>query len=183
MRTLYYLMDKLDTAEAMAATLAALNIREDGYYIVSRDRDGVRRHHLHDASVMDETDIIHSGERGALIGGLCGLVFAVWIAVVKPLGLTMGLGTFLFVSCLIGCFGAWVGGMVGISHDNYKLAPFHNAIAGGKYLMVINVREAAHAREIKTAMHHSHPDAVFEAEDAVGVDVLAAKAEFRPRHL
>jgi hypothetical protein len=32
-------------------------------------------------------------------------------------------------------------------------------------------------------MHHSHPDAVFEAEDAVGVDVLAAKAEFRPRHL
>lgn len=183
MRTLYYLMDRLDTAEGMAATLKAMNVDNDGYYIVSKDHDGLRRHHLHDASLIDETDIIHSGERGALIGGLCGFLFALWVVMVKPLGLSIGLGAFLFVSILIGCFGAWVGGMVGISHDNYKLAPFHDAIARGKYLMVINVRGPAKARDIKLAMHQQHPDALFEAEDAVGVDVLALKAEFRPRHL
>jgi len=183
MRTLYYLMDKLDTADAMAETLKSLNIDADGYYIVGRDRDGLRRHHLHDASVMDETDLVHSGERGALIGGLIGLLFALWIAVMKPLGLSMTLWSFLFVSALIGCFGAWVGGMVGISHENYKLTPFHDAIAQGKFLMVITVREVAKAREVKQVMHRRHPEALFEAEDAIGVDVLAGKAEFRPRHL
>lgn len=182
MRTLYYLMDKLDTAEAMAGTLSHLNVDTDGYYIVGKDHDGLRRHNLHDASIMDETDLVHSGERGALIGGLCGLLFALWVAVMQPLGLSMTLGAFLFVSAIIGCFGAWVGGMVGISHENYKLTPFHDAIALGKYLMVITVREAAKAREIKQVMHHHHADAVFEAEDAIGMDVLASTAEFRPRH-
>lgn len=183
MRTLYYLMDKLDTADGMAETLKSLNIDADGYYIVGKDRDGLRRHHLHDASPLDETDIVHSGERGALIGGICGLMFALWIAVMKPMGLEMTLLSFLFVSAIIGCFGAWVGGMVGISHENYKLTPFHDAIAQGKYLMVINVREAAKAREVKETMHRRHPEAWFEAEDSIGVDVLALKAEFRPRHL
>lgn len=183
MRALYYLMDKLETAEAMVGTLRNLNIDDDGYYIVSKDHDGVRRHHLHDASFMDSTDLIHSGERGALIGGLCGLLFALWIAVMKPMGLNMSLLAFLGVSALIGCFGAWVGGMVGLSHDNYKLSPFHDAIARGQYLLVINVREAAKAREVKQVLHRRHPEALFEAEDASGSDVLATRAEFHPRHL
>lgn len=183
MRTLYYLTDKIETAEAMTSTLASMNIDRDGYYIVSRDHDSVRRHHLHDASVMDETDLVHSGERGALIGGLAGLLFAVWIAIAQPLGLSMTLGAFLFVSALIGCFGAWVGGMVGISHENYKLMPFHQAIAEGQYLMVINVREVAKARRIKEVMHQQHPEARFEAEDDGGQNVMATEAEFRPRHL
>ena len=183
MRTLYYLMDKLDTVDAMAVTLRGLDIDDDGFYIVSKDLDGLRRHHLRDASFMDETDIIHSGERGALIGGLCGLLFAFGIAVIHPLGLSMTLLSFLLVSAFVGCFGAWVGGMVGISHENYKLTPFHDAIAQGKYLMVINLREAAKAREVKLEMHRAHPEALFEAEDAIGVDIMALKAEFRPRHL
>jgi hypothetical protein len=183
MRTLYYLMDKVETAEAMASTLTRMNIDRNGYYIVSRDHDGVRRHNLHDASVMDETDLVHSGERGALIGGLAGLLFAVLIVIAQPLGLSMSLGAFLFVSAIIGCFGAWVGGMVGLSHDHYKLEPFHQAIAEGKYLMVITLREVETARRIKEVLHHQHPGARFEAEDDARMDVIATKPEFRPRHL
>jgi hypothetical protein len=183
MRTLYYLTSSIDTAEAMVATLRSLNIDDNGYYIVSRNHDAVRRHHLHDASAMEETDLIHSGERGAIIGGLCGLLFALWIAVAQPLGLQMGLGAFLFVSATIGCFGAWVGGMVGISHEHYKLTPFHDAIAAGKFLMVITVREDAKARQVKEYMYRQHPDALFEAEDDASMDVLASHPEFRPRHL
>lgn len=183
MRTLYYLTDKVETAEAMASTLADMNIDHNGYYVVSHDHDGVRRHKLHDASVMEATDLVHSGERGALIGGLVGLLFAVLIAIAQPLGLSMSLGAFFFVSAIIGCFGAWVGGMVGLSHDHYKLEPFHQAIAEGKYLMVITLREAATARRIKEVMHRQYPEARFEAEDDAGMDVMATKAEFRPRHL
>lgn len=183
MRTLYYLMDRLDTAAAMAGTLKEFNIDEDGYYIVSKDHDGLRRRRLHDASVFEETDLIHSGMRGALIGGLCGLLFALWIALIQPLGLKMGLLTFVLVSLFIGHFGAWVGGMVGLSHENYKLAPFHEAITRGKYLMVVNVRDNARARRLKEALFRRHPDARFEAEDDGSMGILTSRAQFRPRHL
>lgn len=183
MRTLYYLMDRLDTAGAMAETLRELNVDDNGYYIVSKDHDGVRRQSLHDASVFSETDLVHSGLRGALIGGLSGLLFALWIAIMKPFGMEMSLLTFLFVGFLIGNFGAWVGGMVGISHENYKLIPFHDAIAQGKYLLVVNLREASRARKVKEVLHRRHPEALFEAEDSGAMSLLSAKAEFRPRHL
>ena len=91
MRTLYYLMDRLDTASAVATTLKELGIRDDGYYIVSKDHDGLRRHNLHDASVLDETDLVHSGVRGAIIGGLCGLLFALWVAITQRQGLQLNL--------------------------------------------------------------------------------------------
>ncbi len=118
-----------------------------------------------------------------MIGGLAGLLFAVLIVIAQPLGLSMSLGAFLFVSAIIGCFGAWVGGMVGLSHDHYKLEPFHQAIAEGKYLMVITLREVETARRIKEVLHHQHPGARFEAEDDARMDVMATKPEFRPRHL
>lgn len=183
MRSLYYLMDRLDTATAVTNTLRELNIDNDGYFIVSKDHDGLHRRNLHDASVLEETDLIHSGMRGALIGGLCGLLFALWVVMVQPFGLSMGLLGFLLVALFVGHFGAWVGGMVGLSHESYKLTPFHDAIARGKYLLVINVREPARARRLKEVLHQRHPEAVFEAEDKGGIDLLGGKPEFRPRHL
>jgi hypothetical protein len=183
MRTLYYLMDRLVTARGVADTLRESNIDDSGYYIVSKDHDGLRRHSLHDASILDETDLIHSGLRGALIGGLCGLLFALWIAVMQPFGVQMGLLTFLLVAVFVGHFGAWVGGMVGLSHENYKLTPFHEAIAHGKYLLVINLRDAARARKLKEVLHRRHPEAHFEAEDSGALSLLSSRTEFRPRHL
>lgn len=183
MRTLYYLMDRLDTARAMATSLRELNVDDSGYYIVSKDHDGLRRQNLHDASVFAETDLIHSGLRGAIIGGLCGLLFALWLAIVQPFGMEISLLAFLLVALLIGHFGAWVGGMVGISHENYKITPFHEAIAHGKYLLVVNIRDNARARQIKEALHRRHPDARFEAEDSGRLSLLTSTPEYRPRHL
>jgi hypothetical protein len=183
MRTLYYLIDRLDSARAMAATLGDLNIDDSGYYIVSKDHDGLRRNQLHDASLFAETDLVHSGLRGAIAGGIGGVLFALWIAIVQPFGMQIGLLAFLLIALLIGHFGAWVGGMVGLSHENYRIAPFHEAIAHGKYLMVINVREAAKARKVKEVLNRRHPDARFEAEDAGGMHLLSSRPDFHPRHL
>lgn len=183
MRSLYYLMDKLDTARAMADTLRELNVDESGYYIVSKDHDGLRRQSLHDASIFAETDLVHSGLRGAIVGGLAGLLFAVWLAAVQPFGLEIGLVAFLLIALFIGHFGAWVGGMVGLSHENYRLTPFHEAIAHGRYLLVVNVREDARARKVKEVLFRRHPEARFEAEDSGAMSLLSSRSELRPRHL
>ena len=183
MHTLMYLTDRLETAEAMVGSLQELNIGHDAYRIISKDSDGIRRHHLHDASPLEQTDIVHSGERGALIGGGVGLAFAVGMTFVQPFGVPLGFGAFLATTALFGFFGAWTGGMIGVGHDNYKLAPFHRAIEEGKYLMTIGVRDAEKASAVKKHMHRQHPGALFVADDDNFTDPFVSKAEFRVRHI
>lgn len=183
MYTLMYLMDRLETAESMVSSLGELNIDYDGYHVMSKDVDGIRRHHLHNASPLEESDVIHSGERGAIIGAIAGVLFALGLVLTQPFGVQVGWGAFLVASIIVGCFGAWAGGMVGISHENYKLAPFHAAIQEGKYLLMIGVREESKASAVKKAMYERHPEARFAAEDQAGIDPFASKPEFRVRHM
>lgn len=35
--------------------------------------------------------------------------------------------------------GAWQGGMVGLTRESYKLAPFHDDIQSGRYLIMVDV--------------------------------------------
>lgn len=183
MHTLMYLTARLETAEAMVNSLKELNIGHDAYRIVSKDADGVRRHHLHDASLLEQTDLVHSGERGALLGGAVGIAFAIGMLFVQPFGVPLGFSAFLATAALFGFFGAWTGGMVGVGHDNYKLVPFHRAIEEGKYLMTIGVRDREKANAVKKLMHQRHGGAVFVADDDGFTDPFVSKAEFRVRHV
>ncbi len=183
MHTLMYLMRKLDTVEAMVASLQEMNIGHDAYRVISKDEDGIRRHHLHDGTLVDRTDVVHSGERGALMGGLVGLAFALLLALTDPLGVPLGWTGFLVVIALIGFFGAWVGGMVGLSHENYKLAPFHKALQQGQYLMTIGVRDIIKAESVRQTMMLRHPEAIFMADDETMTNPLASKPEFRLQHV
>lgn len=183
MHSLMYLMYRLDTAEAMVATLDELNISQDAYRIISRDEDGIRRHHLHDGTLLDRTDVVHSGERGALIGAATGLVFASLLMVAQPLGMPLGWGGFVVAMLIVGCFGAWVGGMVGLNHEHYKLRPFHDALARGRYLLIIGVRDLVAAERVRQAMLSRHPEAIFMADDETMTNPLASKPEFRLQHI
>lgn len=179
MHTLMYLMPRLDIADAMVASLRQMGVSEDAYRVVSQDEDGIRRHHLHDATLLDKTDVVHAGERGGLIGAMLGLVFASVLLATQPLGVAFGWGGMMLSVLLIALFGAWVGGMVGLSHEHYKLAPFHDALACGHYLLMIGVRDDAKAAEIEMAMLRAHPEAIFVADDETLVNPFASKAEFR----
>lgn len=181
MHKLMYLMDKLETAEAMAATLKEMHFDEDAYRVLSKDEDGIRRHHLHDATLLDQTDVVHSGERGALIGGLLGMLLAAVLMVMQPFGMTMGLFGFLFVTLLVGFFGAWVGGMAGLGRENYKLKPFHDALAAGKYLLMIGMHDEHRVGAVRQAMLLRHPEAIFMADDETLTNPFSSKAEY-PLH-
>lgn len=183
MHTLMYLMRRLDTAEAMVATLQEMNIGHEAYRVISKDEDGIRRHHLHDGTLVDRTDVVHSGERGALMGGGIGLVFAVLLVLSQPLGMPVGWTGFMVATLIVGFFGAWVGGMVGLSHENYKLKPFHDALEQGQYLMTIGVRDIIKAEAVRQAMMMRHPEAIFMADDETMTNPFASKPEFRLHHV
>ncbi|MBP7177972.1 MAG: hypothetical protein IT466_00815 [Moraxellaceae bacterium] len=179
MRTLYYLMEKMDSAKAVMTTLASIGIDSDSFRIVSRSRDGEHRDSPHDAAIKQKNDFLQLSERGALIGGLAGLLFTVWVAIAQPLGLVMSLSAFLFVSAALGSFGAWIGGMLSISRDHEALKHLEQGGANGQHLMVITPRDSATARRIKNAMQHQHPGVQLKTERHVGMGILPAKPKIR----
>jgi len=179
MRTLYYLMEKMDSAKAVVTTLASIGIDSDSFRIVSRSRDGEHRDSPHDVAIKQKSEFLQLSERGALIGGLAGLLFTVWVAIAQPLGLVMSLSAFLFVSAALGSFGAWIGGMLSISHDHEALKHLEQGGADGQHLMVITPRDSATARRIKNAMQHQHPGVQLKTERHVGMGILSTKPKIR----
>ena len=101
---------------------------------------------------------------GAGFGFIVGLVFAAIMAVTEPVGPGVPLLAYAGMVFLITCFGAWQGGLIGISKENKKLAHFHDDIIAGKYLILIY---APHKNEnqVSDTMKRLHPEARL-----VGVD-------------
>lgn len=182
MHKLIYLMPRLDTVEAMAQTLSDMKLGDRAYRVISRDGDNIRRHHLRDGSVLDQTDMLHMMERGALGGILCGVLLALGLMVIQPLGIEMTRGGFM-VAVLIGMlFGSWVGAVAGLGNENYKLTPFHDALAHGQFLVVIRLHDPQQISEVRQIMTAHHPEAIFMADDDTLTNPFASKAEFPIRH-
>ena len=67
---------------------------------------------------------------------------------------------------LLTCFGAWQGGLVGISTENKKLLRFHDEIEAGKFLVLVYAHQAEEEK-LYAMMSRLHPEAQL-----VGLDPL-----------
>lgn len=177
MRRLYYIADDLPTTRAISETLRDEGITDWHFHVVARDEDGLYRHHIHSATPIQQLDIIHTGERwaamGAGIGLLAGLV--AYFAALLPWNPT--LLSVLAFTALGGFFGAWQGGMVGLSRESYKLEPFHEEIEAGRYLIMVDVKPDSRAR-VREIMNMGFPRVRYCGKDSTFINPLK-----RPRRI
>ncbi len=182
MKRMYYLADTLEAAERVWNNVQHINISSGSFHVVSKDEDGIKRHHLSSASAVRRTDLIHSGEQGALIGGTIGFLFALWLIVAKPFDMNVGMMGFSVAFLMFTVFGAWAGGLIGLSHENYKIVPFHNAIEEGKYLLMIDVGTVQQENLLRMLMRLKHQDVLFEGGDSLFINPFEMKTSFQPLH-
>ncbi len=57
------------------------------------------------------------------------------------------------------CFGAWMGGIFGISLRNHHLRPFWREVEKGQYLVMVDADDDAQAGRIVRVMKDSHGEA------------------------
>lgn len=142
MRRLYYVADHIDDADAICRAMMNEGVSRWHLHVLAKDEAGLYSHKIHSANPIHQLDIVHTGLRYAGVGLLCGLLAGM---IVYALG---AMGTFNFavepwvvgVFTLLGtCFGAWEGGMVGLTRENYKIERFHEEIEAGKYLLMVDV--------------------------------------------
>ena len=138
---------------------------------ISRDMAGLYRHHIHAATPYQQRDLVHTGVRWSLVAGVVGLVVSAVLKSFQPLPVNIDWTMVALFTLICGCFGAWVGGMIGLSRENYKLAPFHDHLVAGKTLVLVDVPQAQMA-ETQRLMRERFPMVAFLASDSTFINPL-----------
>lgn len=146
MKRLYYLTDSIDAAERLSDRLHDEGITDWNFHVLGKDKANIVRHHLHSTTPIQELDIIRSGERGVLAGFTVGILLTCYVALFTSFGSNLNWMGQAASVILFAMFGAWVGGLVGVSNENYKIRRFHNDIQNGSYLLLVDVSHDQKAR-------------------------------------
>ncbi|MAM87243.1 hypothetical protein [Allohahella sp. A8] len=139
MKRMYYIAADLERVASVSEDLHANGITDAQFNVVSANEGALDEQHIHGANFIRRLDIIHSMERGLLGGMLLGVVIVLCLQFFTAFGTTMGLGIQAAIVLFFSCAGTWIGGMGGIGTENYKIRPFHDAVAEGKLLLMVDV--------------------------------------------
>lgn len=138
MRRLYFIAENLQTLLRAKQEFNNLNIQSVNVHVWGRNRQEIMDNDLNPMPPVDQSDLIHSGEQGALMGCCAGFVLGLVLIVLEPFGMSLGFGTLFLSTVFVTMFGSWVGGLVGIGSDNYQLEPFHQRIDEGQYVLQLD---------------------------------------------
>lgn len=158
MKRLFYLTDNIDSTEGISNDIHAAGIGDWNFHVLSRDEAGLYTHHVHSANWFQKYDLLRSGIRGGLIGIGIGILAVIILQVTGLLGFRLPLLGMLTTIVIFAMFSTWVGGLVGIQTENYKVARFHDALDQGKYLIMVDI-DVGQEQNIKELMARRHPEA------------------------
>ena len=157
MKRFYYLTSSLASVKGITAELQQAGIGENHLHVVGQNPSTVLEAHVHAATPLEETDIMHSGFMGALIGMVVGLLVGFLLAGDDPWGLQLDGNTIIATTIFGACFGAWLGGIRGISSRNHHLQPYMSRVEQGDYLMMVDVDDDRQEGKVTSVMRgHSN---------------------------
>lgn len=155
-RRLYYLLPDAASARKIMDDLLLARIEERHIHFVARS--GAAMDGLHEANILQTTDVVHGAQRGALIGAALGCalgLFLVYFVIPDP---GWHVAAVVLASLLGAGFGAWTSSLVGAAMPNSRHAGFASDIAQGKFLLIVDVPEHK-VPEVQTLLSRIHPEA------------------------
>lgn len=159
-RRIHWLLPDAGSARCTLGVLRAAGIELRRMHFVARD--GTDMAGLHAANVLQTSEVLRSAERGLVVGcglgALLGSVAAVHYPIVGT-GPQWSLAAVLPVAGAL--FSAWTASMIGVSTPSQELAPFTDAIAQGRILLMVDV-PAEQASAIEARLRALHPQAGLE---------------------
>ncbi|MCG8612708.1 MAG: hypothetical protein MI864_19530 [Pseudomonadales bacterium] len=163
MKRLYFATSTLGCVDDVMTDLHQQGLSDWRLHTLTSNEAGLYTHHIHSANVLYKSDVVRYLERGAIVGLTAALFTLIPLNLSGVLEVSL-LGT-VGICAFFMLIGGWIGGIGGISKENYKLKRFHNRIEKGQYLMMIDVPKHD-LNSIKQTIIAGHPAAQFLGVDS-----------------
>jgi hypothetical protein len=164
MKCFYYLAPTLTETHEISDDLHDAGVNDWFLHVVSKDEAGLKKEQLHSSNYLETLDLIRDGCIGANIGFIVGVIGVGLLMLLEPFGPNVPAYVYMIIIAVATLFGAWEGGLFGVSTENQKLKRFHEDIEAGKYLLLIYSR-GDQGEAVKGMMAQQHPQAVHVATD------------------
>ncbi|MEE9412523.1 MAG: hypothetical protein V3V22_05670, partial [Methylococcales bacterium] len=86
----------------------------------------------------------------------------------KPFGEETHALVYVAIFGFITMFGAWAGGLTGLATENQSIAKFHDEVALGKHLLMIDVKKEKE-ESVKQLMQNNHSEAEFKGSESTWI--------------
>jgi hypothetical protein len=155
-RRLYFVLPDVANAQQTMNDLLLARIEERHIHCLAR-RD-TPLGDLHEANVLQKTDIVHGAELGLILGGIGGAALGIIIVFAPPAGIPLQLVTVLIAALIGAVLGAWASSLVASAVPNSRLLMFAKDIEEGKILMMVDV-PVRKVEQISALVEARHPEA------------------------
>lgn len=155
-RRLYYLVPDVPSARRLMDDLLLARIEERHMHFIARP--GTSMAGLHEANVLQTTDVVHGAQQGALIGAGLGCAAGFFLAYVVIPDPRWHVATVLAAIVFGALFGGWASSMAGAAIPNSRHREFEAEIADGKVLLMVDVPERKVA-DVQALLGRTHPEA------------------------
>lgn len=136
----FFVSNDLDDLETLQLQLQEAGLSRPQLHVLSHDDAAVEKHHrLHDVSSFMKTDVVRSGELGALLGVCAAIVVLTLTWLMDWHTGPAGWPPFLFIALLLVGFATWEGGFIGIQHANKKFERFGKVLAEGSHVFFVDL--------------------------------------------
>jgi hypothetical protein len=163
MRRLFYATNNLDDAEAISDEVHKMGIDDHHFYILSRDENGIKSHHLHGSSNIDKTDIINAKKRANLMSA------GFFVVIITLLAMSTEMFNTEIIWAVVALFCAYIIVnflllVTGSSFDGYFKSMFNERLDSGEVIIIIDV-EKKNSRIIEDQLS-KHSQAKFLADSS-----------------
>jgi hypothetical protein len=159
-KRIYWLLPDLASARRTMDDLLLARIAEQHIHFVAREDADLSG--LHEANVLQTSDVIRAAQAGLVIGGSAGALLGVVVGVYFPVvGDSPQWGMVALLAILGAVFGAWSSSMIGVSTPSSRLKMFDAAIQQGQILLMVDVPRSR-VDEIQARQLSLHPEARLE---------------------
>jgi Protein of unknown function (DUF1269) len=159
-RRIYWLLPDLPSAKRTMDDLLLARIDYGHIHFVARE--GADLSGLHEANLLQTSDVIRSAEAGLVIGGATGAILGAIVAVAFPIFGDKPQWGLIGVLAIVGAvLGAWASSMIGVSTPSQRLKRFQPQIEQGQILLMVDVPRGR-VEEIEERLQALHPEAHLE---------------------
>jgi len=158
-RRLYFVMPDLPSARRSMDDLLLARIEERHIHFLGKR--GTPMDGLHEANVLQKSDIVHGAQLGTTVGAVLGCIagaLLIWFPPAEGIPQVLAI---VLATAAGAAFGAWTSSMAGAAVPNTRLRRFAAAIDAGKILLMVDVPEHR-VEEVRTLLHRVHPEAADE---------------------